>query len=247
MTHTPQRALSPERAANLAENPYAGQGPVLLDIGGDIGAVVLHLPAHWEGAEVEYRARGRRPGRPRPPRTRTTTHALTTHSHAHDSRTPATVRTSRSSAAPRAEASHTPPSSPTSSPAATSSPCPTAPGSRSTSSAARSPSSTSPATRRPHSPIGPSSVRRRSSLGRKGTGPTRDCLGSRTWEATGGTSPTKFCEEIELVGNLVVAATASPGRMAQDDVGLGSRPVRRGRAPGLTRVSRRRPAAGRNR
>jgi hypothetical protein len=54
MTHTPQRALSPERAANLAENPYAGQGPVLLDIGGDIGAVVLHLPAHWEGAEVEY-------------------------------------------------------------------------------------------------------------------------------------------------------------------------------------------------
>jgi hypothetical protein len=25
-------------------------------------------------------------------------------------------------------------------------------------------------------------------------------------------------EEIELVGNLVVAATASPGRMAQDDV-----------------------------
>jgi hypothetical protein len=47
-------ALTPERAANLAENPYAGQGPVLLDIGGDVGAVVLYLPAAWEGAEVEY-------------------------------------------------------------------------------------------------------------------------------------------------------------------------------------------------
>ena len=49
---TDQR-LDPERAANLAENPYAGQGPVMLDIGGDVGAVVLHLPASLEGAEVE--------------------------------------------------------------------------------------------------------------------------------------------------------------------------------------------------
>ncbi|MEP6650345.1 MAG: hypothetical protein ABJA74_10625, partial [Lapillicoccus sp.] len=54
-------ALSPERAANLAENPSAGQGPVLLDIGGDIGAVVLHLSAEWEGAEVEFRAEGEDP------------------------------------------------------------------------------------------------------------------------------------------------------------------------------------------
>jgi hypothetical protein len=55
----PQRStLSPERAANLAENPYAGQGSVLLDIGGDVGAVILHLPAAWEGAEVEYRRLG---------------------------------------------------------------------------------------------------------------------------------------------------------------------------------------------
>lgn len=44
--------LSPERAANLAENPFAGQGPVLLDIGGDVGAIVLHLPASMEGAEI---------------------------------------------------------------------------------------------------------------------------------------------------------------------------------------------------
>jgi len=48
--------LDPERAANLAENPYAGQGPVMLDIGDDVGAVVLHLPASLEGAEVEIAA-----------------------------------------------------------------------------------------------------------------------------------------------------------------------------------------------
>ena len=58
MTFTEVGALTPERAANLAENPYAGQGSVLLDIGGDVGAVVLHLPAAWEGAEVAYRRAG---------------------------------------------------------------------------------------------------------------------------------------------------------------------------------------------
>ena len=66
MTPSQHATLSPERAANLAENPYAGQGSVLLDIGGDVGAVILHLPAAWEGAEVEYR-RLRRAGCP-PPR-----------------------------------------------------------------------------------------------------------------------------------------------------------------------------------
>lgn len=45
--------LDPQRAANLAENPHAGHGMVMLDIGGDVGAVVLHLPASLEGAEVE--------------------------------------------------------------------------------------------------------------------------------------------------------------------------------------------------
>jgi hypothetical protein len=68
MTLTDQDALSPERAANLAENPYAGQGSVLLDIGGDVGAVVLHLPAAYEGAEVAYRRDGE---------------ALAAHHHAH--------------------------------------------------------------------------------------------------------------------------------------------------------------------
>src|SRR6476646_7229961 len=55
MTPSQHATLSPERAANLAENPYAGQGSVLLDIGGDVGAVILYLPGAWEGAEVEYR------------------------------------------------------------------------------------------------------------------------------------------------------------------------------------------------
>ncbi|MEO8829051.1 hypothetical protein [Lapillicoccus sp.] len=48
--------LSPERAANLAENPHAGQGAVMLDIGGDVGAIVIHLDASWEGAEIEIEA-----------------------------------------------------------------------------------------------------------------------------------------------------------------------------------------------
>ncbi len=58
MTPSQHATLSPERAANLAENPYAGQGSVLLDIGGDVGAVILYLPGAWEGAEVEYRRHG---------------------------------------------------------------------------------------------------------------------------------------------------------------------------------------------
>jgi hypothetical protein len=37
------------------ENPYAGQGAVLLDIGDDIGALVVRMPASMEGAEVEIR------------------------------------------------------------------------------------------------------------------------------------------------------------------------------------------------
>ena len=40
------------------ENPYAGQGPVLLDIGGDAGALVVIMPAHTDGLEVELRPAG---------------------------------------------------------------------------------------------------------------------------------------------------------------------------------------------
>ncbi len=45
------------------ENPYAGQGPVLLDIGGDIGALVVTMPAELAGAEVEIGRLGHGRGR----------------------------------------------------------------------------------------------------------------------------------------------------------------------------------------
>ena len=35
------------------ENPFAGQGAVLLDIGGDVGALVVTTPAEMVGVEVE--------------------------------------------------------------------------------------------------------------------------------------------------------------------------------------------------
>ncbi len=37
------------------ENPFAGQGAVLLDIGGDVGALVVAMPAALDGLEVEVR------------------------------------------------------------------------------------------------------------------------------------------------------------------------------------------------
>ncbi len=47
------------------ENPHAGQGPVLLDIGGAIGALVVTMPPELAGVEVEIGrpgAPGRAPG-----------------------------------------------------------------------------------------------------------------------------------------------------------------------------------------
>ncbi len=38
-----------------AHNAHAGQGPVMLDIGEDIGALVLAMPAELAGMEVEAR------------------------------------------------------------------------------------------------------------------------------------------------------------------------------------------------
>lgn len=40
------------------ENPFAGQGSVLLDIGGDIGALVVTMPDGMVGTEVEIRPVG---------------------------------------------------------------------------------------------------------------------------------------------------------------------------------------------
>jgi hypothetical protein len=41
-----------------AENPFAGQGAVMLDIGGDIGAVVVTMPPELDGQEIEIRPVG---------------------------------------------------------------------------------------------------------------------------------------------------------------------------------------------
>ena len=43
------------------ENPHAGQGAVLLDIGGDVGALVVTTPAEMVGVEVEIRPVGAAP------------------------------------------------------------------------------------------------------------------------------------------------------------------------------------------
>ena len=40
------------------ENPFAGQGAVLLDIGGDVGALVVTMPDRMTGTEIEIRPRG---------------------------------------------------------------------------------------------------------------------------------------------------------------------------------------------
>ena len=40
-------------AAAHDENPHAGQGSVLLDIGGDVGALIVTMPAEMGGMEVE--------------------------------------------------------------------------------------------------------------------------------------------------------------------------------------------------
>ena len=46
------------------ENAWAGQGSVLLDIGGDVGAVVVEMPASLTGLEVEARLEEGSAGRP---------------------------------------------------------------------------------------------------------------------------------------------------------------------------------------
>ena len=43
----------------LPENAWAGQGAVLLDIGGDVGALVVSMPGAMVGREVEIRPLGR--------------------------------------------------------------------------------------------------------------------------------------------------------------------------------------------
>ena len=45
-------------AVETREKPYAGQGAVLLDIGGDIGALVVTMPEAMVDTEVEIRPVG---------------------------------------------------------------------------------------------------------------------------------------------------------------------------------------------
>jgi hypothetical protein len=43
---------------DTVENPHAGTGSVLLDIGGDVGALVVTAPAELVGVEVEIHPEG---------------------------------------------------------------------------------------------------------------------------------------------------------------------------------------------
>jgi hypothetical protein len=48
------------------DNSHAGQGSVLLDIGGDVGALVVTMPTRMLGEEVEVVTRHDPPGHHRP-------------------------------------------------------------------------------------------------------------------------------------------------------------------------------------
>jgi hypothetical protein len=43
---------------NENENPHAGQGSVMLDIGGDVGALVVSMPPAMVGVEIEIAPAG---------------------------------------------------------------------------------------------------------------------------------------------------------------------------------------------
>ena len=45
--------MSDSRTPDSPENPHAGQGSVMLDIGGDIGAVIVTMPESMVGQEVD--------------------------------------------------------------------------------------------------------------------------------------------------------------------------------------------------
>jgi hypothetical protein len=42
----------------VEDNSHAGQGAVVLDIGGDIGALIVSMPSRMKGIEVEIRPLG---------------------------------------------------------------------------------------------------------------------------------------------------------------------------------------------
>lgn len=63
------------------ENPHAGHGSVLLDIGGDIGALVVTMPTSMLGEEVDIRRFGSEDGGGSPAHDHGHAHA---HGHSHD-------------------------------------------------------------------------------------------------------------------------------------------------------------------
>lgn len=54
-------AGSPVADAAVEDNSHAGQGSVMIDIGGEIGALVVDAPASMEGVEIEIRPTGDTP------------------------------------------------------------------------------------------------------------------------------------------------------------------------------------------
>jgi hypothetical protein len=70
-------------AAYLAENPHAGQGPVMLEIGVDTGALIVSAPVDLVGREIEIHTSGvaalHAPGEPAHDHAHTADHE---HSHA---------------------------------------------------------------------------------------------------------------------------------------------------------------------
>ena len=78
---------------NENENPHAGQGSVLLDIGGDVGALVVTMPPAMVGVEIEIAPLGG--AGPRGTTTGTTTGTITGTTTSTGMRT-RTARTSRS-------------------------------------------------------------------------------------------------------------------------------------------------------
>ena len=74
-----------EKQMTTTENPDAGQGPVLLDIGGDVGALIVTMPAETEGLEVEIRPHGATAAKGADGHEQEHTHSHGhTHSHSHD-------------------------------------------------------------------------------------------------------------------------------------------------------------------
>lgn len=70
------------------DNSFAGQGSVVLDIGGDIGALIVATPAEMEGIEIEIRPVGAADQRPHVQgvheHQRDGDHDHEEHSHSHD-------------------------------------------------------------------------------------------------------------------------------------------------------------------